>query len=520
LTQPNGTEGYGQDRGRATARPVTLVDIFYVLFKHKRGIIVTFLTAVALSFIYAITTTPVYEAETKILVKLGREKISEINAYTDESYNILFQERTQNINNEIELIKGRYLAERVLDRLSDKIAESMSQPPSGTLARVRGAISSALSKTLDAVKTPFYALGIVERESERTKILKRLMASVRAEFLEDTDIIRLSLRAHDPDIAAMGVNAYAAEYLAHHIAVNETDESLDFYTRQIHVYEDTLKTIEEQLATFLKSGSIADIKAQKDVLLRDLADLEKRYDEVAVEVETTRQKLADVKEVVDRDEWVETPDLKNLETQVAGLTAIDNEYVQLISERDRLLEKYQPSWRDVKAIDSQLAKLREQKISSLTRILNTRLSASSKEIETLRRQIEAKRRTLASLNDATVPLEQLRRERSIIEDNYLLYKKKAEELRISEDLNKRLITSVKIVNPAIPPLEHVYPRRGLVLLLGTLLGLFAGFGYAFVSEFFNHTFRNEQDVAEVLGLSTLVAIPDASMEKGHSSSVS
>ena len=99
------------------SRYVSLRDNLNVIFKNKFFILGLFITAMFLSFFYCILASPVYVSKTQILVQFGREKLSSIDAMPKGSYNIVFRKRTQDIYNDVELLKSRYLTKKTFPRL-------------------------------------------------------------------------------------------------------------------------------------------------------------------------------------------------------------------------------------------------------------------------------------------------------------------------------------------------------------------------------------------------------------------
>jgi uncharacterized protein involved in exopolysaccharide biosynthesis len=87
-----------------------------------------------------------------------------------------------------------------------------------------------------------------------------------------------------------------------------------------------------------------------------------------------------------------------------------------------------------------------------------------------------------------------------------LYKKKAEEARISDAMDERKFSNAYILERATPPL----PRAGFSFITLLLVGLIgaagAAVGAAFILEFFNSTVRNESDIEDLIGLPVLAAI--------------
>jgi capsular polysaccharide biosynthesis protein len=91
-------------------------------------------------------------------------------------------------------------------------------------------------------------------------------------------------------------------------------------------------------------------------------------------------------------------------------------------------------------------------------------------------------------------------------DNLELYKKKAEEARISDAMDERKFSNVYILERATLPLGRA-GLSSLLLIMVTLIGSAgAAIAAAFGIEFFNRTLRNERDIEEQIGLPVLATI--------------
>jgi polysaccharide biosynthesis transport protein len=462
-----------EGRVKGSRRLVSIRDVLYVFFKNEYIILVTLLTAVVAATIYCFLASPIYRAETKILVRLGKAQTSGMEQYR-EAYNLLFQERTQNIHNEMELIRGQYLTQKVLAKLKDNFANASAK------------------HHVDVNK----------------KSALKFLEALRVQFLEESDMIRVTFDWEDAEFAALVANSYAEEYLDHHTKVHESKRSYKFYTEQIDSYEKKLNEAEDALQTFLNTTGIANIALQKDVLLRNVADAEIRYQEAAVEHGQVLTKFRKIKEMITQGGWVETPDIgsKGIDKQ-AYLRTLDESYFRLMAERIRLLQYFTPKADEVQSVDRQLSNLRSQKNESLLNIAAIDLASAELRKNVMRQELSAKRKELQKINAHTAELRELERRRDIIEANYLLYKKKGEDLRIADDLDKRRMTSVTIATPAIPPLSPAYPRKALVIVLSAVIGLFLSFCFCAVREFFNHTFKDDDSVFTMLGTPLLVSVP-------------
>lgn len=75
---------------------------------------------------------------------------------------------------------------------------------------------------------------------------------------------------------------------------------------------------------------------------------------------------------------------------------------------------------------------------------------------------------------------------------------------------------LSLVEPAVAPVEPIWPRTLLNTLLAALMGLLIALAIAFVAEYFNDTVKDSEDVQEVLGLPTVGSITRMKGARGRS----
>jgi succinoglycan biosynthesis transport protein ExoP len=156
-----------------------------------------------------------------------------------------------------------------------------------------------------------------------------------------------------------------------------------------------------------------------------------------------------------------------------------------------------------------MAKLRAQKFRNLDDFIRSHISSVTKRRELIAATLAEKRKSLAALDQSARTLRDIERQRDLIEHDYKAYANKAEDFRISTALNKQHLTSVKILGPALPPEKPAKPWVTVVMVLAAFLGMFLGFAYATVSEYFDHSLCDKEDVESALGVPLLAIVPDA-----------
>jgi uncharacterized protein involved in exopolysaccharide biosynthesis len=485
----------------AARKRLTLRDILYIAFKNKFLIVGVFLASVIIALLYCLVTPSTYRAETKLLIRMGKAQVSGMEQYPQDTYRILFQERSQNIRNEMELLKGQYLTEKVISRLERRIVPKKTGPVP---------TSGVVSTCKDGVVKIASLFGYHRKSSGPDKeMIVTFLDALHVTYLEDTDMLSIAFEWTDPQFAATAANAYADEYITQHTVVNESQKSYRFYIEQIELYEKKLNEIEDALQKFLTKENISNIALQKELLLRNIAESEGRFNLAVVDSSQALTKVNKIKEMTrNKKSWIETPELgSHLLDKQAYLRSLDESYFKLRTERERLLKFYTPEANEVKAIDNQLASVRSQKAESLINIASMDLALTNDKKESLFKELNIQKQRLSDINSKTILLKQMERERDITEQNYQIYKKKAEDLRISDDLDTRRISSVKIATPAITPFTYAYPRKGLIILFAAIAGLLLSFGFSAISEFFNHTFKKDEDIEDILGIPLLMSVP-------------
>jgi uncharacterized protein involved in exopolysaccharide biosynthesis len=206
---------------------------------------------------------------------------------------------------------------------------------------------------------------------------------------------------------------------------------------------------------------------------------------------------------------------------------IRTKLTQLELERDSLLQRYTPDDRLVKdkqaEIDELKKKLTTVKETSVgsenisinevyRRILNELLQArvqlralNEKKIA-LTRQVESYSAAAADKKRKGFEYDRLLREVNAKKENLDLYKKRAEEARISDAMDERKFSNAYILERANLPLPRANYSAFLLMTATIIFAMGVAVATAFGLEYLSKTLRNEDDIEEQLGLPVLATI--------------
>ncbi len=486
----------------------SLRDILNVPFKHWGVIAVVLLLSLSVGLADILLVDPEYVATSKLLVEIGREKTAPLALEPQPSYNVSFQERPQNINNEIEILRDPALMAGLLPAIKERLNQADRLHPPCAPAFWDGAAAWAdetFRPARVAWKAALERAGFSRKLTPDEELTVRLLGRLDIDFTKETDVINVSFRWNNPEIAAFVTNLYVQAYQERHIQIHGVGTSSDFYKEQLAAARRDLDDADRSLGEFMQNGKISNIEAEKSLALNYLTELDKESNQARISLDDVKKKLADIEQTYRQSgKWIETPESGESE---AGIRALDQSFVSLSTERTRLLAHFSADYPAVASIDQQLSEIREQKHTALKAHYAALQSALVERAAALDAKIQAKKDDLAQLSNRTLEYEKLKQRQTQLQTQVADYRKKVEDLRISEDLDARNFTSTKIISTATAPIMPSAPKKSLILCLAALIGLLLGLAFAVIAEFFNHTFRHEQDVRRVLGVPLLLTVP-------------
>ncbi|UTJ05798.1 GumC family protein [Arcobacter roscoffensis] len=155
-----------------------------------------------------------------------------------------------------------------------------------------------------------------------------------------------------------------------------------------------------------------------------------------------------------------------------------------------------------------------QNISSLKRSIKAALRNNLRQLnqrkQSLRNVIAKFNKSIASLPKQERELSRLTRYYSIDEKIYsFLLEKKAE----TAILKSSTISNSRLLDSAVQNSYPIKPKRKLIVLVGIILGLIVGLALAFLREFFNNTVKNSDEIEKLCSIPLYGIIPQNKNKK-------
>ncbi len=504
-------------------KETSLRDFYYVFFRHKKKVIIFFFVVIITVTLKTFMSPEIYQSEAKLMVKLGRESVALDPTATSGQVVSVSLSREEEINTELELLRSREVAEKIIDRIGvDVILKRPDEILLGDISKTgvaRDAMRTYRKRFRDLISKPdlFLAkLDIGDTLKTHDRAVVHLMNNLTANVQKTSNIISISYDSQSPQVAHSVLMELIDTFLEKHMEVHYWKGSYDFFIEQTEKLRNELNDNEESLAELKSKTGIASLDEQRTIILTRIGDLQREMDLNNTALAATRAKVQALERI--------TSDLPEMvENSRAVNTYMQNNLFTLRLEEQDLLSKYTAENIKVKEIRRQIVEATKimnsepqiiEGINTTNRQLQLDLfteranldSFQSRAIE-LNNQIENAKTEISQINENEIKIVQLKRERDLLETNFLKYSDNLEQGRIDQALQNEKISNIRIIQEPTYPMKPILPRKRLNLSLGLFLAFFGSIGFAFFSEYLDHSIKTPEDVEERLQLRTLVTIP-------------
>jgi uncharacterized protein involved in exopolysaccharide biosynthesis len=498
------------ERQNIAAQAGTLRDFLAVLFKHKTKILLVFFSIVVTVTVGSFLLLPTYEANSSVLVKFGREylyspevggrgpeiSLSQPNQYQAEEI----------INSEVEILTSRDLADKVITAIGiEKLYPGLLQPPSW----------------ISTLRMYFAPKGVAVTPKDLA--ITQFLTHLSAEGIKKSKVMDVRFQHWNPYLAARVVNLLLDYFKEKHLQVY-SDPKSSFLEEQLSEYSEKLKTSEDALQGFKQTQGVYSLDEQRNLLLRQRVEMDTAYKGTQNNIRELQEKLRSLK--AQSREIAQDGNIYTFSEQGNILTSAKSKLLDLQIKEHELLIKYKADSPPVKDVRKEIQMTKaflagqEKDVSSKVRTGNLVFQETEKERIKAEADLRAQEARLASLGPQITRVDgalknldmqekrfqDLKRETATNEHDYLNYKEKWEEARISDDMNRKKMVNISIIQAAVVPAKPVKPKKVRNIALSIILGAVSAVGAAFFSEYLSHTFSTDRDVEQRLGLPVLTSI--------------
>ena len=514
------TEGYPQRSVR---------DFYYILFRHKwKGILFFFAVMITVT-LGTFLAAEIYRSDARLMVRIGRESVTLDPTVTTNPIIAVGQSRESEINSELEILKSRELALKVVEAIGP--GPILNRPDEKNLGvnpaqdQLRG-IRRSFRETKKQIRSFLEEWDVISPLDDREKAAIKFVKDLSIETQKNSNILFLSYEAQSAELAQSVLAKLIEFYLDKHLVAHRTPGSYQFFDQQADQLRGELGKSEEDLKKMKERTGVASLDEHRRILMARMGSLQQEAESTQAALAISRAKVQDLKNKL----AALSPTYVTQETKSNsnyGMDLMRAKLYELRLKEQELLSKFTEDSQPVQEVRRQIAEAQsllakeEATRTEVTTGINTtyqqinlalltemaNLSSLEAKARVISQQLRAGRKEIQDLTETELRMVTLQREVALQDGKYRKYSEQLEQSRIDQALEINKISNISVVQTATVSQEPVRPRKALNLALGLFIAVIGALGLPFFSEFVDHSIKTPEDVEEKLRLQLLASIP-------------
>src|SRR4030066_643231 len=442
-----------------------------IIKARKLIVIIAFLTTVITTAIGSMLIPPKKEATATVVIDYDSSNPMNL------SLQPVIPQSVEYINTQIEIIKSRNIAVRVidylkLDRHTDIIDAFNSEKKAGPDIKVWLA-DSYLSKAL------------------------------KVEPARDTRFLYIKFYSSDPAFSAAVANTYARAYAAYNLElkVQPFKDAGKWFSEKLENVKTKSDKASEELLEFQKKKGVVSVEGKYyddalqrlDQINRELVDAKAKHYEATVALRRMNDKKGAYESL---PEVISNAFIQNLKTEKIRLEMSLSELSGKVGKKH---PRYERNLSELETIKSKL----NAEIKNIIDAIKQDYDSARIRVSNLQKALASHKSEVLNLNISRYEIDSLSRESESFKNTYDTVLQKFNESALQSDINR---TNVFLIDMAVAPTDKYSPKFTLNMALAVMVGLFLGIGLAFFFDYMDDTIKSEEVIEKDFGIPVLGTI--------------
>lgn len=520
-------------------------------FKYVRYLpwgIISISVMLLAAFIKLRYSTPIYSISCRLLVT------NQAPYGNNEKFDDIFMmQRSDKLMDEIEVIKSRSIASRVVRSLDlqkqiynkGKIRSSVIHPKSApfdfeimSIADSSAGFSVLVNflgneqYRLNESPTRYYFNQIVDIGSAKFRITKSnigwssftsnqfgvswqplekvaatLAGNIGVSRVNDfTNVLAISYQTENVKLGADIVNQYMLEYQQGSLEDKRqiAAQTLQFIDAQLDTVFNNLRGVERNLLNYRERNRVIDPRTQSELFFNELSESSKELVQHGVSLKMIDMLTNHLARKENQYRMVPSMSMPGIDEPVM-LTQV-TEYNKLLLERETALKNTLPNNPRILNMETAIERLRTDMMQSLANIRRIH-ELSLDEINMKNRKAD---KFITSIPSKEKQQLEITRQQNILQELYTYLLQKKLETAIA---SASTISNIKVVEPALPQGKMVSPNRRALYLIAIVIGIIIPAGIVFLKELLNDKIKSRHEVEQLTSAPILGEIGHAEGER-------
>jgi capsular exopolysaccharide synthesis family protein len=449
-----------------------------MLKSHIWFIVACTLICLICSAIYVKVKVPVYEATATLRIDQGRASSLGLSDFQSSAA----VDPSDAIHTEISIIRSDGTALRTLASLSDE--EFFRYAGFAKPAYLSAEAAQSLSGRPD-------------------KLIENFKTQTTVKQIDETQLINVSYRDQNPEVAAMIVNHLVSAYERQNFDSRQASVSQlqTWLSAQMTTLKSRVETSQKRLSAFQQANSILATEGDNNTI----TDRLRLLNEQLASAQATR---------IGKEAQMRAADTGDANALAAlfpnpKLLALQTDQGTLVAHYAQLSMKFGPNYpplvslkKEIDAVDAEIARSAQ----SVRNRLQEEYRAAHTAETLLQGQYNTQTQMAYAFNRNQAEYAVLQAEVASSRTLYDTLERKLQQAGIDAEVSG---LNTMLVDSARAPVHPIEPKAQLILSSGLILGLFAGIAAAFLVEISSDKLQNVAQIKKTVGYQTLATIPRA-----------
>ena len=451
------------------------IDISALLGTLWRGkwliAIVTFVALLLAGYYAYAVAVPTYRSTTVVVLETKQDSIVDLQAVVGG-----FSGDSTEVNTEVEVLRSRGLAGKVVDRLdliSDpEFNENLREPSMiGSVIRSIRSLLPSSNSGAEIINDPELV-----KNKIRDGVVASLLSKVSVSNVRQSLVFNVTVETQSPVKSSLIANTLVDLYILNQIEVKfeATEKATQWLSNRVSELQIELETAEKKVSDFTAQTQLVSIEGLQ-ALERQIKDLRDRI---------TSAEMAQI----------------GLETHLAALNAAETTEEKLALAQDAALSRIANGGLS-SAVNHNSFDLRFETI--ITRV-EADLLRANQQLAALRGSETELANQVAGQGQDLIALQQLTRESEATRLLYEYFLTRLKETSAQEGIQK---ADSRVLSSSVVPNLPSAPKKSQILALAMILGVMTGSGLVLLREFKTNTFRTAGELEQHTGYSVIGQLP-------------
>lgn len=476
-----------------------------VISKRKYTVYAFFSIVFTVVLVGTLSSTPVFLANTKVLVEKSEPSSPLLMNYYYQPYDPEFYQT------QYQLIKGASVARRVVRKLSleknygSYIREDRRgfSPVGATVRLFKELLTKVFPPSKKEPPKANKETAPVQSENEAIEALARNISSgIMVAPVKDSRIVNVSYTSSNPELAMLIANTVATAYIEEllEMRMSSSRYAIEWMTKKVEEEKSKLEDSEKALQEYMRANDIVTLEDRVAIVPQKLSELGTQLLSAEAERKGHESVYGKIKEMKGNLDSMETLSAVSSDPTVQSLRAQILKAEQNIWELQQKYGMKHPAM--IRAMEdlNVLKKKRQEEIGRVVASIRNQYDLAKTKEANLRNLLSETKGDALDLNEKFIQYGVLTRE---VETNRQLYDaliKRIKEQSVTEEIQP---VKVWIIEKAQKPKRPIKPKKTLNIIFGIAAGLMGGIGLAFFVEYLDNTIKSPEEAESKLGLPVL-----------------